>query len=70
MKFKSVSEVALDAITKPQSMFVIVEYCGSWSVVYHKHAKVMYAVGHDSGTFTMLANADGTPMLWGGCADE
>ena len=47
--------------------FVLVDadyYC--W-VVYHKDTKVMYAVSraaNNCGTFTLLVNADGTPMIW------
>ena len=51
------------------SMFVVVEETVSFCVVYHKETKVMYALsyGHyNSGTFTLLVNADGTPMLWEG----
>ena len=39
-------------------------YC--W-IVYHKDTKVMYAVsrsGYNAGTYTVLVNADGTPMIW------
>lgn len=49
------------------SMFVLVEETGSWRVVYHRETKVMYAVSAGSynyGTFTLLVNADGSPMLW------
>lgn len=49
------------------SMFVEVEKTGVWRVVYHKDTKVMYTVscgGYNSGDFTLLVNADGTPMLW------
>lgn len=49
------------------SMFVIVESASSWHVVYHKDTKVMYAVsagGYNSGTFTLLVDADGKPMLY------
>lgn len=49
------------------SMFVIVEQSGSWRIVYHKETKVMYAVSYGSyncGTFTVLVNADGSPMLF------
>ena len=49
------------------SMFVCIEETASFSVVYHKETKVMYAVSGGSynyGTFTMLVNADGTPMVW------
>lgn len=52
---------------KETSMFVTVESNGAWSVVYHKETKVMYAVSgtyRNCGTFTLLVNADGTPMLY------
>lgn len=52
-----------------KSEFVIVERTGSWQIVYHKKTKVMYAVSYASynfGTFTLLVNADGTPMIWEG----
>ena len=47
--------------------FILVDadyYC--W-IVYHKDTKVMYAVsrsGYNVGTYTVLVNADGTPMIW------
>ena len=49
------------------SMFVCVEQSASWYVVYHRETKVMYAVsagGYNIGTFTLLVDADGNPMLW------
>ena len=49
------------------SMFVSVERTGIWRVVYHKDTKVMYAVsfgGYNSGTFTLLVDRDGKPLLW------
>lgn len=49
------------------SMFVMVEQTNTWRVVYHKETKVMYAVSlgsYNCGTFTLLVNADGSPMLW------
>lgn len=58
------------------SMFVVVEETSNWTVVYHKQTKVMYVYswarrgdGHTSAcnsSFTVLLNADGTPMLWKG----
>lgn len=39
----------------------------AYDVVYHKDTKVMYAVSHSCyniGTFTVLVNPDGTPMLY------
>lgn len=50
------------------SRFVELESSGIWSVVYDKDTKVMYTVStgyHSSGIFTMLVNADGTPLLYG-----
>ena len=51
------------------SMFVVIEETYGWQIVYHKDTKVMYAVSAGSsnyGNFTMLVNADGTPMVYGG----
>lgn len=51
------------------SEFVIVESTSMWKVVYHKKTKVMYVVSdgtYNRGTFTLLMNEDGTPMLWEG----
>lgn len=51
------------------SMFEEIEEAMTWKVVYHKETKVMYSVSNGSrnrGTFTMLVNADGTPMLYKG----
>ena len=52
------------------SIFVTVEYItGSWRVVYHRDTKVMYVVSSGSsnrGTFTVMLNPDGTPMIWEG----
>lgn len=52
------------------SMFIMVEdntLCSR--IVYHRKTKVMYAVSsgtYNAGTFTVLVNPDGTPMLWKG----
>ena len=51
------------------SMFVEAESAMNWCVVYHRDTKVMYAVSDGSynrGTFTLLVDADGKPMLWEG----
>lgn len=51
------------------SQFVKIEKNYTWMVVYHKDTKVMYAVScgyYNRGTFTLLVNADGTPMVYGG----
>ena len=55
--------------TDDGSTFILVDadyYC---RIVYHKDTKVMYAVsraGYNTGTYTLLVNADGTPMVWEG----
>ena len=49
------------------SDFVIVESTDNFYIVYHKETKVMYAVSGSSynhGNFTLLVNADGTPMTY------
>lgn len=50
-------------------MFVEIESTMYWSVVFHRDTKVMYAVSEGDknyGTFTLLVNPDGTPMIWEG----
>ena len=52
-----------------KSMFTIVEDTEYWYVVYDNETKVMYAVSdgaYNRGTFTMLVDADGKPMIWEG----
>lgn len=52
-----------------KSNFGKVEENYNWYIVYHKETKVMYAVSrgtYNCGNFTLLVNADGTPMLWEG----
>ena len=51
------------------SMFVLIENTGAWRVVYHNETKVMYAVSfgsHNQGTFTLLGDRDGKPLLYKG----
>ena len=51
------------------SMFVIIEETMNYKIVYHKNTKVMYTIswgGYNSGDFTLLVNADGTPMIFKG----
>lgn len=52
---------------EPMSMFIEIERTSLWSVVYHKETKVMYAVSAGSynfGTFTLMVDSDGSPLLW------
>ena len=61
------ASVESESSSNDKSMFVCVEITSTWQVVYHRETKVMYAVsagGYNSGTFTVLLDADGNPMLW------
>lgn len=52
-----------------KSIFVEVEVCSAWRIVYDKKTKVMYAVsggGYNSGNFTLLVDENGNPKLWDG----
>lgn len=56
-------------VEETPSMFVMVESSAYWYVVYHRETKVMYAVSRGTynwGNFTLLVNADGSPMLYEG----
>lgn len=49
------------------SMFFEVEDGDTYRVVYHKDTKVMYTIsdsGYNCGNFTVMLDADGTPMLY------
>lgn len=58
-----------DEVDEPDSTFVEVEQelLGSYhyKIVYHKDTKVMYVIGHYND-FTIMLNADGTPVIWEG----
>lgn len=50
-------------------MFVRVEDCGSFDIMYDKDTKVMYTVsspGYPYGNVTLLVNSNGTPKIWKG----
>lgn len=56
-----------------ESMFVYIQKCGSYDVVYQKDTKVMYTISsgtYNHGTFTLLVNADGSPMIYEGESEE
>lgn len=64
---KMVEVESVDDNGKDTSMFVVIEVTGTWEVVYHKETKVMYVVScgaYNAGSFTVLVDADGKPMLW------
>lgn len=51
------------------SRFVEVEWVKfNWKILVDKETRVMYAVsdGDNRGNFTILINADGTPLLYAG----
>ena len=51
------------------SMFVAVEEETNYKIVYHRDTKVMYTISigqYNKGSFTVLLNPDGTPMLYEG----
>lgn len=55
-------------ITKGEtSRMVYVEETDSYCIVYDKYTKVMYAISNDLyniGNFTLLVDADGSPLLY------
>ena len=65
-----------DPQTKEENMFVYIQkadFYTAYDVVYHKDTKVMYTISqgaYNSGTFTLLVNPDGTPMLYEGESEE
>ncbi len=57
----------VETISPDTSMFVIIEQNINYYVVYHKETKVMYTISHggyNAGNFTLLVNADGSPMTY------
>lgn len=60
---------AVESSTSLQAQFVRVYSCYEYDVVYNAANRVMYAVSSGSsnaGTFTLLVNDDGSPMIWKG----
>ena len=60
---------AVDENHATNSSFVIVEDGTGYYIMYHKDTKVMYAFstgGSNYGSFCLLVNPDGTPMIWKG----
>ena len=48
------------------SMFVVLEVGTTYKIVYHQKTKVMYAIStglYNAGTFTVMLDADGKPLL-------
>ena len=63
------NKVKTDIDEDVSSMFVVIEESNIWYVGYHKDTKVMYTISrgmNNVGTFTLLVNPDGTPMIYEG----
>ena len=57
------------AIRNNEYGYTIIDNFGTSKIVYMNKTKVMYAIsdGHrNRGTFTLLVNPDGTPMIYEG----
>lgn len=55
------------------SRFVQVEMASTWRIVADKETGVMYAVScgvYNNGTFTLLVDADGSPLIYKGGQHE
>lgn len=56
-----------------RSMFVLIEEGATYSIVYHRETKVMYAIsagGYNSGDFTVMVDEEGKPLLYQEDTDE
>lgn len=56
-----------EVVKNETSRMVTVESTGGYQIVYDKYTKVMYAVsagGYNLGTFTLLVDANGNPLLY------
>lgn len=65
-------DIAEPTKTGKTSRFITVETTSSWKVVVDKETGVMYAVswgGYNIGTFTLLVDADGKPLIYEGGED-
>lgn len=66
----SESESILDPANFAKSdMFTVIDKADIYYIVYNTKTKVMYAVSGSNrnyGNFTLLVNADGTPMTYEG----
>ena len=64
---ENVQDTKEETISK--SMFIQIEDGINYKVVYHKETKVMYTISdgyYNAGTFTVMLDADGKPLLWEG----
>lgn len=60
---------SVETVKNGTSRMVEVEEAGVYRIVYDKYTKVMYAVSasmYNYGTFTLLVDANGNPLLYSG----
>ena len=58
---------------KVASRFMTLESNGTWRVVVDRETKVLYTVSlgtYNMGTFTVLVDTEGKPLLWKGEFDN
>ncbi len=56
-----------EAVKGEASRMIEIEQTSTYTVVYDKYTKVMYAVSNGTysyGTFTLLVDANGNPLLY------
>ena len=66
-------EIAEPTKTGETSRFITVETTSLWKVVADKETGVMYTVSlgmYNIGTFTLLVDANGKPLIYEGGEDE
>ena len=59
----------IDDAASLDSSFVVVENGIGYVIAYNKDTKVMYSISNSAyncGSFCLLVNPDGTPMIWEG----
>lgn len=57
-------------VSDEESMFVPIEEHTYWGVVAHRDTGVMYLVGREWESVSVMLNPDGTPMVWRGINDK
>lgn len=61
--------------SQEENMFVYIQIADAYhpyDIVYHRDTKVIYVISHvyATGTFTLLVNPDGSPMLYKGESED
>ena len=58
------NERTSEADTSKPSRMVTVEHTATYRIMYDRETRVMYAVAIESGTFTVLLDTNGKPLLY------